>query len=87
MTERFAYSLREVAEMTGLPERAIRDRLREIPHVRLSSKSVVMTPAQVEAMLRLFTRSPDAGSEQQRVAQHRDYHAARLAGRRLRRVA
>lgn len=92
MTEmRFAYTLAEVSQMTGIPERTLRDRIKRIPHRRLSNKAVVMTTQDVEAMLEQFAYRPPAPAgvdpEVVRIDKHRQRTAARLGARLRGRVA
>jgi len=83
---KFAYTLAEVAEMTGIPVRALRDRIKKIPHRRISNKVVVMTADDVTAMLELFAVRPSPAmvgdADVVRINAHREKIAKQLASRR-----
>src|SRR5690606_12689515 len=64
-TVRFAYRLPEVAELTGVSEATLRELTaqRQIPHVRVNKTNVVLTPAQIQTLLDVFTVDADPAAE------------------------
>lgn len=58
---RFAYRLPEVAALTGVSEATLRELTaqRQIPHVRVNKTNIVLTPAQIQTLLDVFTVDAD----------------------------
>lgn len=82
---KLAYTLDEVAEMTGLSRRSLADgcRAKKVPHRKLGQQRV-MTPADVDrllAQMEVAATTSASDPEVIRMAEHRERTIRRLAKR------